>query len=201
VDRICRRQISARLFLRPEKQFSIRICKDSVRFGIGKRGQRHGFSIRNIHCTTKWNLLLLIRGTCATFSFGNVRFVGSFSLRERASDRNCLRDSGEHSRRDVESVDPAVDAELKNRRSSLGADRFHDPVDSLRQRIPLHSFHRFHVAGGNCLLPLSHPNGQNYNRLTIGIKVNLFHWIIIRGENSIKLIINKEQNDNLAPFS
>jgi hypothetical protein len=63
MDRIRRRQISARLFLRPEKQFSIRICKDFIRFGIGERGQRHGFSIWNIHCAAKRNLLLLIRGT------------------------------------------------------------------------------------------------------------------------------------------
>jgi hypothetical protein len=67
MDRIRRRQIVARPFLRPEKFLILqRINSDSVRFGAGERGKRHGFDVGDIHGTTAGNLFLLIHGNGAS---------------------------------------------------------------------------------------------------------------------------------------
>ncbi len=63
MDRIRRRQVGARPFLRPEK-FSIlhTINSNSVRRGGGERRKRHGFDIGDIHGTATGNLFFLFRG-------------------------------------------------------------------------------------------------------------------------------------------
>ncbi len=68
IDRIRRRQICARLFLRPEK-FVIwrRKHSNSIRFGVGERGKCHGFDIGDIHGTAAGNLFFLFRGSGETF--------------------------------------------------------------------------------------------------------------------------------------
>ncbi len=63
MDRIRRRQIIARPFLRPEKFFIFRrIHSDSIRFGASERGKRHEFDIGEIHGTATGNLFFLFRG-------------------------------------------------------------------------------------------------------------------------------------------
>jgi hypothetical protein len=70
MDRIRRRQIVARLFLRPEKFFILhQRHSDSVRFGASERGKRHEFDVGNIHGPTTGNLFFLFRGPGAPFIF------------------------------------------------------------------------------------------------------------------------------------
>jgi hypothetical protein len=67
MDRIRRRQICARLFLRPETDFfQQNINSDSVRVGASERGKRHEFDIGDIHGTETGNLFFLFRGTGAS---------------------------------------------------------------------------------------------------------------------------------------
>jgi hypothetical protein len=63
MDRIRRRQIDARPFLRPAGKFSVYTWNNSVRFGGGERGKRHEFEVGDIHGPTTGNLLLLVHGT------------------------------------------------------------------------------------------------------------------------------------------
>ena len=64
MDRIRRRQIVARPFLRPEKFLILqRINSDSVRFGAGERGKRHGFENGDILGPATGNLFFLFHGT------------------------------------------------------------------------------------------------------------------------------------------
>ncbi len=85
MDRIRRREISARPFLRPEK-FSIlhTINSDSVRFDAGERGKCHEFDIGDIHGTATGNLFFLFRGSGASLFF-ILCLVLFFSLFERIS--------------------------------------------------------------------------------------------------------------------
>ena len=84
MDRIRRRQIGARPFLRPA-QFNIfhTIHSNSVRIGGGERGKRHGLDFGQIHGTATGNLFFLLHGTGAIFwRFNPTRFFTSFSLFE-----------------------------------------------------------------------------------------------------------------------
>ncbi len=70
MDRIRRRQIGARPFLRPEKFFILRrIRSDSVQFGGGERGKCHEFDIGEIHGTATGNLFFLFRGSGVSLWF------------------------------------------------------------------------------------------------------------------------------------
>jgi hypothetical protein len=76
MDRIRRRQIGARPFLRPEKFFIFRrIHSDSVPVGGSERGKRHEFDIGEIHGTAAGNLFFLFRGSGASFFFICCRFL------------------------------------------------------------------------------------------------------------------------------
>jgi predicted oxidoreductase len=67
MDRIRRRQIGARPFLRPEKFWMLQpIHSDYVQFGAGERGKCHAFGIGNIHGTATGDLFFLIHGSGAS---------------------------------------------------------------------------------------------------------------------------------------
>ena len=92
MDRIQRRQIDARPFLRPAQFFVFQLRSfssnsNSVRIGGGERGKRHEFDVGDIHGTATGNLFLLIYGTCGISSFIICCWVRSFSLFERGSNR------------------------------------------------------------------------------------------------------------------
>jgi hypothetical protein len=70
MDRIRRRQIDARPFLRPARfRFLHKINSNSVRIGGGERGKRHEFNVGDIHGTATGNLFLLLYGTGEFSSF------------------------------------------------------------------------------------------------------------------------------------
>ncbi len=70
MDRIRRRQIDARPFLRPEKLFIWkRKNSDPVRVGAGERGKCHEFDIGEIHGPATGNLFFLLLRTCASLFF------------------------------------------------------------------------------------------------------------------------------------
>ncbi len=91
MDRIRRRQIDARPFLRPA-QFSVfrRWNSNSVRFGGGERGKRHEFNVGDIHGTATGNLFFLLLGTGVFSNFIITVFVISCSLFERGSNRDGM---------------------------------------------------------------------------------------------------------------
>ena len=84
MDRIQRRQIDARPFLRPAQFFAYHIFhSDSVPIGDGERGKRHEFDVGDIYGTATGNLFFLLHGTGAIFwRFNPTRFFTSFSLFE-----------------------------------------------------------------------------------------------------------------------
>ncbi len=89
MDRIRRRQIDARPFLRPAKFFVFHTFhSNSVRIGGGERGQCHGFDNREIYGTTTGNLFFRIRGSGDFSSFIIFISIWSFSLFERKSNRD-----------------------------------------------------------------------------------------------------------------
>ncbi len=91
MDRIRRRQIGARPFLRPEKfEFQQNINSDSVPNCGGERGKRHGFDIGEIHGTATGNLFFLFRGSGASFIFiyFSVFFLSLFE-RECNREESC----------------------------------------------------------------------------------------------------------------
>ena len=98
-DRIRRRQISARPFLRPA-QFFVQHNYNSnyVRIGAGERGKRHGFDVGEIHGTATGNLFFLIYGTGAISSFIIYCSFKSFSLFERGLHRDGFCWRGKHHR-------------------------------------------------------------------------------------------------------
>jgi hypothetical protein len=64
MDRIRRRQIGARPFLRHEKFYIFRTRNSGpVRFGAGERGKCHGFDNGNFHGTSTGNLFFLFHGS------------------------------------------------------------------------------------------------------------------------------------------
>jgi hypothetical protein len=70
MDRIQRRQIDARPFLRPAQFFVFQTWNfNSVRIGAGERGKRHEFDVGQIHGTATGNLLFLVHGTGGFSSF------------------------------------------------------------------------------------------------------------------------------------
>ncbi len=156
MDRLQRRQIGARPFLRTAK-FSIfhNWHSNSVRFGACERGKCHEFNVWDIHGTATGNLFFLVHGACGISSFIISLCFRSWSLFERALYRVefCWRRKHPWSR---ESIDSPVDAELEKRRPNLAAIwRLHIyGVFVWRQHLPPHSFYGFHVAGGNCGLTL-----------------------------------------------
>ena len=123
MDRIRRRQINARPFLRPAKfLFQENWKSNSVRFGGGERGKRHEFDVWDIHGIATGNLFLVLHGTGAISSFIICCLFISWSLFEREWNRGMLCSGVKHRRLSIKSVDPPVDAELEKRRSSLGGD-------------------------------------------------------------------------------
>ena len=157
MDRICRRQIGARPFLRTA-QYAIfhKWNSNSVGCGGGERGKRHGFNVEYIHGTATGNLFLLVHGNGEFSRIIISCLVRSFSLFERGSDRVGLCWRGKHRRWSRNSVDRPVDAELEIGRSNLGGDwlrSFRGVFDWLLQ-CSLHSFYGFHVGGGHCGLTL-----------------------------------------------
>ncbi len=157
MDRIRRRQIGARPFLRPTKFFVFHWSNftDSVRFGAGERGKRHEFDVGDIHGTATGNLFFLVHRTGGISSFIISCLVRSFSLFERGWNWGGCCWRGKHGHWSKKSVDSPVDAEIEKRRSSLGEvwrsvnrDLF------VRWPIPLQSFYGFYVGGGNCDLTL-----------------------------------------------
>ena len=88
MDRICRRQIGARPFLRTA-QYAIfhKWNSNSVGCGGGERGKRHGFNVGYIHGTATGNLFLLVHGNGEFSRIIISCLVRSFSLFERGSDR------------------------------------------------------------------------------------------------------------------
>ena len=71
MDRIQRRQIDARPFLRPAKFFVFHIWNsNSVRFGAGERGKCDGFKVGKIHGAAIGNLFLHIY---RIFNYGSKR--------------------------------------------------------------------------------------------------------------------------------
>ncbi len=155
MDRIRRRQIDARPFLCPAQlRFLHNWNSDSVWFGGGERGKRHGFDVGDIHGTATWNLFFLIYGTGGISSFIISCLVRSFSLFERGSNRDGICFRVKHRRLSTESVDSPVDSEFKKRRSNLAGDLLVNRGVFVWQQFPLHPFHGFHVGGGNCGLTL-----------------------------------------------
>jgi hypothetical protein len=69
MDRIRRRQIDARPFLRPAKFFVFHWWSNSVRIGAAERGKRHEFNVGDIHGTATGNLFLLVHGSGGISSF------------------------------------------------------------------------------------------------------------------------------------
>ncbi len=183
MDWLRRRQIDARPFLRPAQWRFLRSWNsNSVRFGEGERGKRHGFNVGDIHGTATGNLFFLLHGTgeitiCGFSSFINSCLVRSFSLFERFflwSNREGLCWRGKHHRWSKKSVDSPVDAEFEKWRSSLGGNWW--PVNRggfFRQQLPPHSFYGFHVTGGNC-----------------GVILMIFFWLSVK----LFLIIFEKKN-------
>ncbi len=67
MDRIRRRQIGVRPFLRPERIFILPTKNsNSVRFGASERGEYHEFDFGDIHGTSTGNLLFLFHGSGAS---------------------------------------------------------------------------------------------------------------------------------------
>ena len=93
MDRIRRRQINARPFLRPAKfLFQENWKSNSVRFGGGERGKRHEFDVGSIHGTATGNLFFLLHGTggISTFIIIIQCLFEYCSLFERGSNRDGL---------------------------------------------------------------------------------------------------------------
>ncbi len=123
MDRIRRRQIDARPFLRPAQfRFLRNEHSNSVRIGGGERGKRHEFNVGDIHGTATGNLFFLVHRTGAIASFIIFCFFRSFSLFERGSNRVGICFRVKHRQWSIQSVDSPVDAEFEKRRSSLGGD-------------------------------------------------------------------------------
>ena len=157
MDRIRRRQIGARPFVRPAQfWFLHNEHSNSVRCGAGERGKRHEFANGHIHGTATGNLFFLVHGISWISSFIISCWFWSFFLFERGSNREGLCSRWKHRRLSKWSADSPVDAELEKSWSSLGGDLC--PVNRgvfvWRQFQPLYSFHGFHDAGGNCGLTL-----------------------------------------------
>ncbi len=157
MDRIQRRQIGSRPFLRTA-QFSVfhNWNSDSVQFGAGERGKRHEFDVRDIHGTATGNLFFLVYGTGGISSFIISCWVWSWSWIKRGSNRDGCCWRGKHGHWSIKSVDSPVDAKFEKRRPSLGGDCLpvNRDVFARLQQWPPHSFYGFHVAGGNCGVPL-----------------------------------------------
>ncbi len=100
MDRIRRRQIGARPFLRPKKfEFWNTKHSDSVRVDEGERRTRHGFIIREIHGTAPGNLFLFIHGVGAISSFIILLCCfRSYSLFEWESNRDGFGRRDKHHR-------------------------------------------------------------------------------------------------------
>ena len=119
MDRIRRRQIGARPFLRPAEFFVFRSWNsNSVRIGGGERGKRHEFNVGDIHGTATGNLFFLVHGNGAIFPAASSSVQLSVFL-------YCNGDQiglGLVEEANIQSVDSPVDAELEKRRSSLAGD-------------------------------------------------------------------------------
>ena len=97
MDRIRRRQIGARPFLRPAQLFVYHIwISNSVRIGGGERRKRHGFIVGDIHGTATGNLFFLLHGSGEFTSFIIYCSFSSFSLFERGSNRGGFCSRGKH---------------------------------------------------------------------------------------------------------
>ena len=150
MDRLRRRQIDARPFLRPAQFFVFHMGNsNSVWIGAGERGKRHGFDVGDIHGTATGNLFFLVHGNGAIFPAASSSVQLSVFL-------YCNGDQiglGLVEEANIQSVDSPVDAELEKRRSSLAGDTWKWPVNRgvfVWQHLPLQSFHGFHVGGRNC---------------------------------------------------
>ena len=89
MDRIRRRQIGARPFLRSAHfKFRHNWNSDSVRFGAGERRKRHEFADGEIHGTATGNLFFLVHGNGGISNF-NIYSCGNkcWSYFERGSNR------------------------------------------------------------------------------------------------------------------
>jgi hypothetical protein len=123
MDRIQRRQISARPFLRPEKFFVLhRKHSDSVRVGAGERGKCHGFDVGDIHGTATGNLFFLFHGI-------SLFFINISTIQYLRLNGNIIGSSY------VYEVNGPF--ELEKRRSSLGD-------DLLLGFIPIFVWRQFH---------------------------------------------------------
>ena len=91
MDRVQRRQIDGRPFLRPA-QFELQHNWNSncVRFGGVERGKRHGFNVGDIHGTATGNLFFLLHRTGGISSFIIYCLCRSWSLFEREFNRDGL---------------------------------------------------------------------------------------------------------------
>jgi hypothetical protein len=88
MDRIQRRQIGTRPFLRPAQFFVDHIYhSNSVRFGACERGKRHGFDVWDIYGPAAGNLFFLVHGSGAISNFIISCFYRSWPLFERGSHR------------------------------------------------------------------------------------------------------------------
>ena len=159
MDRIHRRQIGARPFLRPAQFFVLRTWNsNSVQFGEGERGKRHEFINGDIHGTATGNLFFLVHGTGGISSFIIFCLFTSWSLFELGSNRDEYSWRFKHRRWSEKTVvDRSIDSKLEKRRSSFRGDFGWGNVNRgvfVWQQWPQHSFYGFHVAGGHCGLTL-----------------------------------------------
>jgi hypothetical protein len=94
MDRIRRRQIGARPFLRPA-QFTVFHLSNSnsVGFGAGERGKRHGFDVGDIHGTATGNLFFLLHRSGEFTNFFIFCSFRSWYFFERGSNRKKLLNS------------------------------------------------------------------------------------------------------------
>ncbi len=155
MDWIRRRQIGARLFLRPEKKsFQQNWNSDSVRSGAGERGKRHGFAVGEIHGTATGNLFLLFHRNSGVSRKLFLFFFKAFFLLQWFDDCAPL-DWREHPDFSTKSWFPPVYAQYETGGSSLG-ENFQSNTRSLPvwKLWHLHPFHWFHAGGGNCGGPL-----------------------------------------------
>ncbi len=153
MDRIRRRQIPSRPFLRPE-EFYIwnQWDPNPVRFGVGEWRKRHEFNFGSFHGAAYGNLFLFLHRSGDISSFG--RSCSAWSSPERRWNRKECDWKGKCPPSSMECFVTPVNAELEIGWSSLGADGCHIVVVHVRQQWPPDTFHWVHVGRGNCRVPL-----------------------------------------------
>ncbi len=157
MDRIRRRQIGARPFLRPAGFFVWRRWNsNSVGFGAGERGKRHGLDFGQIHGTAAGNLFFLVHRSGEFTNFFIFCSFRSWYFFERGSNRVELGWRCKLRQYSIKYDDSPVDPEIEIGWSSLGGDFlfFNRGVSGWVQQWTLDSFHGLVVGGGHCRLTL-----------------------------------------------